>query len=141
MKILVAIDGSKHSLHAVQTLIDHAGRFRDTPQVELVTVHLPVPQLPRMGAAVGKQQIQAYYAQEGEQRLASAKRRLDAARIPCKARVLVGPVAETIVAHARAQRCELICIGSRGLGGLRGALGSTASKLLHVADRPVLVVK
>ena len=84
MKILVAVDGSKHSLHAVEALVDHADWYREQPQVELVTVHLPVPKLPRMGAAVGKKQIAAYYKQEGEARLASARRKPDAARFPAQ---------------------------------------------------------
>jgi nucleotide-binding universal stress UspA family protein len=142
VKILLAVDGSKPSLNAVDSLITHASWFREPPQVELVTVHLPVPKLPGMGAAVGRKQIQAYYEDEGGQRLAAAKRKLDAAKLPYRAQVLVGPVAEMLAKHAREQRCELICIGSRGMSELGNALlGSTATKLLHIADRPVLVVK
>jgi len=142
MKILVAVDGSKHSLHAVQRLIDHAGWYRGKPEVLLVTVHLPVPRLPGMGAAVGKNQIQKYYEQEGGARLASARRKLDAARVPYEATVLVGPVAESIVGHAKAKRCDLIYIGTRGMTALGNALvGSTATKVLHIADIPVLLVK
>ena len=51
MRILLAVDGSKNSLDAVQFLIDHVDWYRETPQLELVTVHLPVPKLPGMGAA------------------------------------------------------------------------------------------
>ena len=39
MKILLAVDGSKQSLAAVQSLIEHADWYRDRPTVELVTVH------------------------------------------------------------------------------------------------------
>lgn len=142
MKILIAIDGSKHSLHAVQLLIDHADWYREPPEIELVTVHLPVPKLPGMGAAVGKSQIQKYYQEEGEAKLAAAKRKLDAADIPHEARVLVGPVAESIVQHAKARRCDLIYIGTRGMSEIGKALvGSTATKVLHISDIPVLLVK
>ena len=79
MKILIAVDGSKCSLDAVQCLIDHADWYRGKPEVLLVTVHLPVPKLPGMGAAVGKNQIQKYYEQEGRALLAPAKRKLTAA--------------------------------------------------------------
>jgi nucleotide-binding universal stress UspA family protein len=142
MRILVAVDGSKHSLSAVQCLIDQAGWYREKPEVQLVTVHLPVPKLPGMGAAVGKNQIQKYYEQEGGARLAAAKRKLGAARIPYEATVLVGPVAESIVRHARARRCDLIVIGTRGMTAFGNALvGSTATKVLHISDIPVLLVK
>lgn len=142
MKILLAVDGSKNSLNAVQSLVDHAGWYREKPRVELVTVHLPVPKLPGMGAAVGKGQIQKYYQEEGEGRLAAARRKLEAAGIPFEASVLVGAVAETIVRHAKAKRCDLIFIGSRGMSALGKALiGSTATKVLHLSDIPVLLVK
>lgn len=142
MKILVAVDGSKYSLAAVQCVIDHAGWYREKPSVELVTVHLPVPKLPGMSAVVGKRQIERYYREEGEARLAAARRKLEAARIPYEVRILVGQVAERIVAHAAAARCDFICIGSRGMSELGKALiGSTATQVLRSSDIPVLLVK
>ncbi len=142
MKILLAVDGSKSSLDAVQSLVDHADWYREKPEVHLVTVHLPVPKLPGMGAAVGKSQIDKYYQQEGDTRLAAAKRKLNAAGIAYHAQVLVGPVAETIVKHAKAKRCDLIYIGTRGMSAIGKALvGSTATKVLHISDIPVLLVK
>jgi len=142
MKILIAVDGSKNSLDAVQCLRDHADWYRDKPDVLLVTVHLPVPKLPGMGAAVGKNQIQKYYEQEGEARLAPAMRMLEAARIPYQTSVLVGPIAESIVQHAKAKRCDLIYIGTRGMTEIGKALvGSVATKVLHISDIPVLLVK
>ena len=142
MKILIAVDGSTYSLDAVQCLIDHADWYRDRPEVLLLTVHLPVPKLPGMGAAVGKSQIQKYYQQEGEAQLAPARRKLAAAGIPCESSVLVGPVAESIVQHAKAKRCDLIYIGTRGRSEIgKAMLGSTATKVLHLSDVPVLLVK
>jgi nucleotide-binding universal stress UspA family protein len=142
MKILIAVDGSKNSLHAVQCLIDHADWYRSKPEVELLTVHLPVPKLPRMGVAVGKSQLQKYYEEEGAAQLAPAKRRLEAAGLKYKATVLVGPVAESIVKRAKDARCDVIYIGTRGMSDLGKALvGSTANKVVHIADIPVLLVR
>jgi len=142
MKILVAVDGSKNSLDAVDCLINHADWYREKPQVELLTVHLPVPKIGGMSAAVSKSQIERYYEEEGEARLAPAKKRLDAAGVPFEARVLVGPVAETIVEHAKAERCDIIYIGTRGLSTLgKAMLGSTAAKVLQISTIPVLLVK
>jgi nucleotide-binding universal stress UspA family protein len=142
MKILLAVDGSKSSLKAVEFLIGHAGWYRETPKVELVTVHLPVPKLPRMHLVVSKADIQRYYEAEGEERLAPAKKRLDAAGIAYRERILVGAVAETIVKHAADSRCDLIVIGSRGMTELgKALLGSTAAKVLHLSGLPALLVK
>jgi nucleotide-binding universal stress UspA family protein len=142
VRILLAVDGSKNSLDAVQLLIDHADWYRDKPAVELVTVHLPVPKLPRMGAAVGKKQIEDYYREEGGERLAKAKRKLDAAGIAYQPHVLVGPVAESLVQHAKTRRCDLIYIGTRGMSDLGKAfVGSTANKVVQISNVPVLLVK
>ena len=142
MRILLAVDGSKGSLDAVQCLIDHADWYREAPEVHLVTVHLPVPKLPRMGLAVGKAQIQRYYEEEGAAKLGAARQRLDAAGIEYRAQVLVGPVAETLVRYAKDKRCDLIFIGTRGMTAVGKALvGSTATKVLHLSDTPVLLVK
>jgi nucleotide-binding universal stress UspA family protein len=138
MRILVAVDGSKPSLKAVQLLIDHSDWYREKPEVELVTVHLPVPQVARLP----KTQLERYYAEEGEAKLAPAKKKLDAAGMRYQPHVLVGPVAEAIVKHAKDKRCDLIYIGTRGMSALGKALvGSTATKVLHIADTPVLLVK
>lgn len=142
MKILLAVDGSKYSIDAVNCLIEHADWYREKPTVELLTVHLPVPKLPRMGLVVGKNQIQSYYREEGEAMLAGAKKKLDAAGIRYSASILVGPVAETIVAHARKTRCDLIFIGTHGRTAAGNMLlGSIATKVLHIASVPVLLVR
>jgi len=138
MKILVAVDGSKPSLKAVQVLIHHCHWYRESPQVELVTVHLPVPRV----AKLPKGQLERYYLEEGQAMLAAAKKKLDAAGVQYTPHVLVGPVAEAIVKHAKDKRCDLIYIGSRGMSEIGKALvGSTATKVLHISDVPVLLVK
>jgi len=142
MKILLAVDGSKPSLDAVDCLIEHADWYREKPTVELLTVHLPVPKLPNMGKVVSKAQIQKYYDDEGEARLAAARKKLEGARIPYEARILVGQAADMIVKHARDARCDLIYIGTRGMSGLgKLLLGSTATKVLQISTVPVLLVK
>lgn len=142
MKILVAVDGSKNSLDAVDSVIQHADWYRDKPTVELVTVHLPVPKLPRMGMAVSKDQIERYYREEGEANLAAAKKKLDKAGIAYRPQVLVGPVAETLVEHAGRAKCDLIFIGTHGRTEVgRALLGSVATKVMHISDLPVLLVK
>ena len=138
MKILVAVDGSKPSLKAVQLLVDHADWYREKPAVELVTVHLPVPKVGHLNKA----QLERYYSEEGQAMLAPAKKKLDAAGIAYQPHVLVGPVAEAIVKHAADKRSDLIYIGTRGMSALGKALiGSTATKVLQISDIPVLLVK
>src|SRR2546421_3533223 len=141
MKILLAVDGSKNSLDTVQCLIDHADWYREKPEVELVTVQQHLPQIPGL-ASLGKGQIDKFYQEQGDAKLAGAKQKLDAAGIGYQPRVLVGPPAETIVKHAKASGCDMIMLGSRGATGMAGApLGPPANKGLHISPIPVLLVK
>lgn len=137
MKILLAVDGSKQCLKAVDSLIEHVDWYRSKPEIELVTVHLPLPSV-----GISKGQAQKYYEEEGEGRLAEPKKRLDAAGMRYQAKMLVGPVAETLVKHAKSAGCDLIFIGTRGLTATAGALlGSTSTKVLNLSTIPVLLVK
>jgi nucleotide-binding universal stress UspA family protein len=53
-----------------------------------------------------------------------------------------GYAAREIVDDAREHEADVIVMGSRGRGDLAGlVLGSTAHKVIHLADRPVLVVR
>jgi nucleotide-binding universal stress UspA family protein len=55
---------------------------------------------------------------------------------------IYGYAAREIIAEARAEEVSVIIMGSRGRGDLAGlVLGSTAHKVIHLADRPVLVVR
>lgn len=142
MKILLAVDGSKYSLDAVNCLVEHADWYREKPTVELLTVHLPVPKLPRMSMVVGKNQIKKYYEEEGEAALSAAKKKLGAAGIAYKATIAVGTVAETIVQHAQKTRCDLIYIGTHGRTAAGNMLlGSIATKVMHISPVPVLLVR
>jgi nucleotide-binding universal stress UspA family protein len=142
MKILLAVDGSKYSLDAVNCLIEHADWYREKPSVELLTVHLPVPKLPNMSLVVGKNQIKRYYEEEGEAMLAAAKKKLAAAGITFKSTILVGQIADTIVQHAQKTKCDLIYIGTHGRTAAGNMLlGSIATKVMHISPIPVLLVR
>ena len=142
MKILLAADGSTHSNKATETLIKHAALYKDVPKVFLLYVHLPVPKLHGMSKVVSQEMINRYYQEESEEALATSKRLLEKAGVLNHAQMLVGPVAETIVKQAEAQGCDLIYMGTRGMGGLKNVLlGSNAIKVLHIATIPVVLVK
>ena len=142
MKVLLAVDGSSSALDAVKYLLQHLDWASARPEVELVTVHLPVPKLPGLGKVVGKGQIEKYYGDEGAERLAPARKLLDRAGVKHRDRVLVGPVAETIVSYAKRSGCDVILIGNRGMTAAANMLlGSVASKVLHLSTIPVLLVK
>jgi len=142
MKILLASDGSKNALGAVDYLVRQARLCRAKPRVELVHVQAPLPRLPNMAKVIGTDQIRGYYRDQGEAALAKARRKLAAARIPFTERMLVGPVAETLLAHAKQSGCELVLVGSRGMSAVgKVLLGSSTDRLLRLSPIPVLVVR
>jgi len=53
-----------------------------------------------------------------------------------------GSIAPTIIEAAHTLGCDLIVMGTRGLSDFSGLMvGSIAHKVIHHADRPVLVVR
>jgi nucleotide-binding universal stress UspA family protein len=58
------------------------------------------------------------------------------------AHAVYGYAAREIISLARARDAGVIVMGSRGRGDLAGLLvGSTAHKVIHLSDRPVIVVR
>jgi nucleotide-binding universal stress UspA family protein len=51
-----------------------------------------------------------------------------------------GAPAEALDQVARTRGADEIVVGARGLGRMRALLGSVSHELLHVADRPVVVI-
>lgn len=50
-------------------------------------------------------------------------------------------IVEGIIGYAHDNACDLIVMGSRGLGILRGMLGSTSHGVLRAAEIPVMIAK
>ncbi len=76
-----------------------------------------------------------------DQRLAEALKMAEESGEEVEATIVEREPAEALAALAIERDARLIVIGSRGETPIRGALlGSTVHRLLHLADRPVLVV-
>ena len=142
LKILLAVDGSTHALNAARTLVQAAPWFKEPPLVLLLSVHLPVPPVHGLARVVGRQALQRYYREESEAALAGSRKLIERARIPFKTVVVVGQVADSIVAEATARKCDMIYMGTRGLNAMsKVLLGSIATKVLHLSDLPVVLVR
>ncbi|MEG0757059.1 MAG: universal stress protein, partial [Raoultibacter sp.] len=48
---------------------------------------------------------------------------------------------DQIVSYAKEHDSDLIVMGSRGLGALRGIIGSVSMQVLRTAPMPVMIVK
>lgn len=79
--------------------------------------------------------------ERGAQLLAPARSALDAAAIENHPYVEIGEPAPAIAGFARTYHCEMIVMGTHGRGAVAGlCLGSVATKVLHLASVPVLLV-
>ena len=143
VKILLAVDGSEAAVRAARSLVQTAAWYKDPPRIEVITVHLPVPNVGGFsGAVMSREMVERYYAEEGEKSLAASKKVLDEAKITYSSHVLVGDVAQSIVDHARTAGCQMIYMGTRGMTGISNLLlGSIATKVLHLTGVPVVLVR
>jgi nucleotide-binding universal stress UspA family protein len=142
VKILLAVDGSEPSIRATRSLVEMVRLCREPVEVELVTVHLPVPPIGSpLGTVVSKQMVDRYYQEEGAQALAPSEKILEDEGIAYSPRILVGDVAQQIVEHGDAAQCRMIYMGTRGMGALPNlVMGSIATKVVHLALVPVVLV-
>jgi len=141
MKILLPVDGSENSLRAVQHVIAMKEQYSDPIEVHLLNVQLPVAS----GAVkmfISQQQLNDFYRDEGVAAVKDARALLDQAGVSYQHHIGVGDLAGTITAYAKDKQCRQIVIGTRGRGSFAGALlGSVATKVVHLADIPVLLIK
>ena len=82
-----------------------------------------------------------YYEDEAEKIFKPARKFLKSKGVEVTEAFIVGDPAEKIAEEAAKLPADLIIMGSRGLGALRGMLGSVSSYVLREAQVPVLVVK
>jgi len=139
-KVLVPIDGSENSLHAVDMVIKAIAEGRQF-DVHLLNVQ---PQIVSGHARMylRKDLIDEYYGEEAQKALQSAKDRLDKVGIPYTTSHQVGNAPEAIAKYVKSKGCEQIVMGTRGLGSVQSMmLGSVATKVLHLVDVPVTLVK
>ena len=141
-RILIAVDGSSHSSKVARVAIRQAAAYKRPPELHLVYVHLPVPTLGGLLKPVGHEALRRYYREEGEDALRRAKNLFDRAKLACTMHILVGPTAKSLASQARKLKCDMIIMGTHGVGAIAGTLlGSVAAKTVHLAHCPVVLVR
>lgn len=141
LKLLVATDGSDNANRVIDYVIKQAGRCREPVEVHLLNVQ---PELAGVNIKlfISLEDLKGYYHDEGIAALKSAREKLDAAGIKYSFHIGVGDPAEVIAQYAVDKQCEQIVMGSRGMGTVFNlVLGSVATKTIHLANVPVLLVK
>jgi nucleotide-binding universal stress UspA family protein len=142
MTLLVPVDGSESASRAVDHIVKKLAWYKDGVQVHLLNVQRSLPYAGRVESVIGHEQIKQYHHDEGMAALKTAMQKLDAAKIKYQHHIGVGEEAETIARYAKEKGCDQIVMGTRGLGSVSNLLlGSVATKVIHLAPVPVLLVK
>jgi nucleotide-binding universal stress UspA family protein len=132
---LIAIDDSDAAIRALQ----YAMEAYDGIHIINVQVKAEVP---IAVLRIGQEELDNMQLEHGRSQLVPARKLLvDAAR-PYREHVLIGDPAGKIVEVAKAEGVDAIVMGTRGMRALGNlALGSTSTKVIHLADLPVTLVK
>ena len=137
-RILLAVDGSEHALHATRKAAELARCMKST-ELRIVVAYDPIP------LYLGEPNMQVVITN----RKGEAEDILDAAikevgKVPCEihTELIEGDPASAILEVAKVRTSDIIVMGSRGLGRLAGLLlGSTSQKVVSHAPCPVLIVR
>ncbi len=140
-KIFVPLDGSSCSLRALQHAIAMAKRMGDC-SLHVAHAHEAPLIYGEIAVYVPREKMDELQRAHGTSILKSAEPILEAAGIPYESEVLMGPVAQVISERAAALGCEAIVMGTHGLMPLgKMLMGSIATKVIHLSDIPVTLVK
>ena len=138
MKILLPVDGSETAARAVQFMVKQVQNSREIPELHLLNVQHALPGNIKGVADQAKQ----YHHDEGIKALTNARKALDDANIKYEYHISVGEVGEVVAHFVKDLKCDQVVMGTRGMGSVANLLmGSTATKVLHAVNVPVLLVK
>ena len=134
--ILIAIDGSEYSNKALA----YAANMAETYRATLWLVHV----FAHPSDVLGYDDFEKLYAKRkcaGQLILDAAVEMLGDPPFEIRAELREGPETESILNFAKNSQADIIVMGTRGMGTLKGLLlGSVSRKVIHYANCPVMVV-
>jgi nucleotide-binding universal stress UspA family protein len=157
-KILVPLDGSEHSLKALDYAIGVARKFSSVVHIVHIvhivqavsaatydTAFMMRGLYTRASDMAGPSfmiDLKNHLEENGRRILATTETKTREAGIKAVTTLLYGSPAEEIINFAEKEEVDLIVIGDRGLGSVtRFFLGSVSNKVSRHAPCPVLIVK
>ena len=137
-KVLVPVDGSGNSLHAVR----HVPReFRRNPSIEIHLLNVQSPFSGYVRRWIDRKSTNEAHVEASEEALQPVRQMLDEACIPYSVHLAVGGRAGTIAEFARQLRCDHIVIGTARKNSLMRTIeGSVTNEVLELTTVPVIAV-
>lgn len=140
MRILLAVDGSDGSLNAAK----HVARLaREGLALDAVVVHVQAPLLfIDLLLPMNDEKLARLTQEQGRQAVAPACAVLRDAHVSHRVEITAGEPGRRIIELAAELGADLIVLGARGLGPVKGLLlGSVSSAVLQLAPIPVTAAK
>lgn len=139
-KILVPFDGSENALRAVQYAATIA---KEKPSSEIFLLHVLDPVTFKSQAALlSPVELSRLCPDDAVRVIGPARQILDHAGTPYHVHCRVGGAAGEIAQQVRESGCDGVIMGTRGMGPIANVLiGSVASRVVHLVDVPVTLVK
>ncbi len=137
-KILIPIDGSGYSLKALH----HAAKLAEHTGALITIFH--VMELPeQLKSLKSYPLLKKQTAENGEMIIREAGEICASYKvITCDSKMIPGVPADEIIREEKHGGYDLLVIGSRGMGDVKGwLLGSVSRKVVRHAECPVLVIK
>lgn len=140
MNILIPADGSSFTHKALAFVAGHPELAGESGEVVVLHVQPQLP--PGVRGFVGSSTVAGYHEEEAAKVLAPVENYLKQQGVRFRSRWLVGNPAVEILEAVKAEKSQLVVMGTHGHGLLRRALmGSTAQRVLADCEVPVLLVK
>jgi len=141
-RVLLAVDGSEAAARAVRHVLALRRELREPASMQLHLINVQRPVSGDVSSFVASRSLDEYYQERGEAALAPARALLDAEGLSYDALHRVGSPGVKIAETAHELGCDLIVMGTRGLGSHTAALiGSVAQSTAEHSPVPVLLVK
>lgn len=141
LKLLVAVDGSDHSVRTIDYLLGKLKPIVQGAEIHLLNVQPPVPGGSYAASVLGKDRLKQHHEQEGRAALAPAEQKLKAGGLSFTDHIVVGDAGSMIAQFAKEKGCDQIVMGTHGGGATGMLLGSVAMKVVNLTTVPVLLVK
>lgn len=140
-KFMVPVDGSENSLRAVHYAVSLA-RDESPAVVFVITVQADPVIYGDAALYIDYAKLEQAQREQSAAILKPAADLLGKAGVRFETEVLRGDAATSIVRRAEELGCDVIVIGTRGMGALASlVLGSTALKVVHHTKLPVTLIK
>ncbi len=143
--ILSATDGSEPAQHALIVAAEYAAKWEATLHVLTVVPKItpmasPIENVPYQYLIPDIDEIAKSY--DNILKYSLKQVRTEYPGLEVKTHLKIGRPSQVIVEQSEELDCDLVVVGSRGIGGITGwILGSTSKKVVDQCKRKVLVVK